>query len=167
MKHLKKSEYLQIRVSKQEKEIIKSSAHLAGVDMSAWILQRVLHEQSKIFINILNKFQSEEQSFETFILAELNDFLTKLQVHDFEMALSIKPTSQLTGFQINYVIAMIVHRAKQLNASIPKWINDYPVLTQPYFGSNLKSLRLHLLINSPIAFKQRNIFIDSAIGDRV
>ncbi len=164
MSQLKKSEYLQIRVSKQEKEIIKSSAHSAGVDMSAWILKKILHEQSKIFIKILHKFQSEEQPF---VFAELHDFLAKLQIHDFEMALSIKPTCQLTNIQVNYVIAMIMHRAKQLSIASPSWINTYPVLSQPYFGTSLKNLRLHLLINSPTAFKQRNIFIDSTIGDRV
>lgn len=164
MKSLKKSEYLQIRVSKQEKAIIKSSALLAGADMSAWILQRVLHEKVKIFIKILNKFKSEEQSF---VLAELHDFLAKLQTHDFELALSIKPTIELTDFQINYVIAMIIHRAKQLNLLPPNWVSNYPILAQPYFGISLKNLRFHLLLNSPIAFKQRNIFIDSSIGDRM
>ncbi|MCF6300356.1 MAG: DUF1778 domain-containing protein [Proteobacteria bacterium] len=164
MKQLKKSEYLQIRVSKQEKEIIKSSAQLAEVDMSAWILQRILHEKAKQFINIINKLIDEEQSF---VFAELHDFLAKLMVVDLEMALSVEPVIELTGFQINYVIAMIVHRSKQLNISPPTWINNYPVLLQPVFATSLKSLSLHLLINSPIAFKQRNIFIDSSIGDRV
>ena len=164
MNQLKKSEYLQIRISKQEKEIIKSSAQMAGIDMSAWILQKVLPEKSKVFINILKKFKSEESSF---VFAELHDFLARLQVHDFELTLDINPNIQLTDFQINYVIAMIAHRAKQLNLSPPDWIKTYPVLSEPYFGTTLKNLRLHLLINSPIAFKQRNIYIDSTIGDRV
>lgn len=164
MKQLKKSEYLQIRVSKQEKEIIKSSAQSAGVDMSAWILQRVLHDKAKQFIHITNKLPDEKQSF---VLAELHDFLAKLKANDFELAVSIEPRIKLTDFQINYVIAMIVHRAKQLNISAPTWIDNYPILPQPYFATNLKNLRFHLLINSPIAFKQRNIFIDSSIGDRV
>ncbi len=164
MSQLKKSEYLQIRVSKQEKEIIKSSAQSAGVDMSAWILQRVLHDKAKQFVKIINKLPDEEQSF---VLAELHDFLAKLKAIDFELALNLEPVIELTDFQINYVIAMIVHRAKQLNISAPNWINNYPILPQPFFATNLKSLRFHLLINSPIAFKQRNIFIDSSIGDRV
>jgi len=159
-----KSDFIQIRVSKQEKQIIKSSAQLAGVDMSAWILQRVLHNDAKTFILILNKFETEEQSF---VFAELHDFLNRLNITNFELALHLKPTVSLSDFHINYVIAMIVFRANQLNASIPNWIHDYPVLQQPYFGSDLKSLRLYLLINSPIEFKQRNIFIDSSIGDRV
>jgi hypothetical protein len=40
-------------------------------------------------------------------------------------------------------------------------------LPQPVFGSELKALRLHLLTNSPPAFRRRNIFIDATLGDRV
>jgi len=164
MNQLKKSEYLQIRVSKQEKEIIKASAHSAGVDMSAWILKKILFNKAKGFIKIIQKFMTEEQSF---VFAELHDFLAQLQTFDFELAVDIEPTSKLTDFQINYIIAMIVHRANQLKVLNPAWIKNHKILSKPYFGTNLKSLRLHLLINSPLAFKQRNIFIDSSIGERV
>ena len=164
MKNLKKSEYLQIRVSKQEKELIKSSAQSAGVDMSAWILQRVLNNKAEEFSAILKKINADNQSY---VLAELNDFLSNLNTNNFELALNSKSIDNLNDFQINYIIAMIVHRANQLSATPPDWIKLYERLDKPYFGTNLKSLRLHLLINSPIAFKQRNIFIDSSIGDRV
>ena len=164
MKNIKKSEYLQIRVSKQEKELIKSAAQSANMDMSAWLLKRALYFKSKIFNTIISKFSTEHN---TFVLAELHDFLHDLNRNEFEMALSIKPNNKLTDFQINYTIAMIAHRANQLNTSPPDWTCHFSVLKKPYFGTNLKSLRLHLLINSPIAFKQRNIYIDSSIGDRV
>jgi len=159
-----KSEYIQIRVSKQEKQLIKSSAQLAGLDMSSWILDCALNNENKRFSTILNKFAKEEQ---TFVLAELHDFLCGLNRKNFEPAVYLKPTVSLSNFHINYIIAMIVFRANQLNSTPPKWISDFPILEKPHFGSNLKSLRLHLLINSPVAFKQRNIFIDSTIGDRV
>ncbi len=164
MNKLKKSEYLQIRVSKQQKEIIKSTAKSAGVDMSTWVLQRVLNNKSQQFLTILSQFNTLEDSF---VFARLHDFLMLCSKTDFEQTVSIKPTSKLSDFQINYTIAMIEHRAHTLGCTAPDWINDFPILHEPYFGTSLKSLRLHLLINSPIAFKQRNIYIDSTLGGRV
>ena len=159
-----KSEYLQIRVSRQEKHIIKESAKAAGIDMSAWILQKVLNDNSKIFIDLIGEFATQEQSY---VFAAINDFLINLNALDFEYATAIEAISELDDFRSNYIIAMILQRANQLSAPYPDWINKYRILEKPYFGSQLKSLRLYLLINSPPEFKSRNIFIDSAIGERV
>ena len=164
MNQLKKSEYLQIRVSKQQKEIIKSTAKSAGVDMSTWVLQHILHSKSQQFLTILSQFNTVDDSF---VFAHLHDFLMLCSQTDFEQAVSIKPSYELSEFQINYTIAMIGHRAHTLGCTAPDWVNDFPILHKPYFGTNLKSLRLYLLVNSPIAFKQRNIFIDSTLGERV
>jgi hypothetical protein len=35
------------------------------------------------------------------------------------------------------------------------------------FGSDLQSLRLHLLTHSPPPFLARNIFVDATLGDRI
>jgi hypothetical protein len=51
--------------------------------------------------------------------------------------------------------------------AVPEWTRSIPLLVEPVFGSDLKSLRLHLLTNSPPPFRSRNIFIDSTLGDRV
>ncbi|HTY49830.1 MAG TPA: hypothetical protein VMB48_09070 [Steroidobacteraceae bacterium] len=40
-------------------------------------------------------------------------------------------------------------------------------MSEPAFGSELRSLRLHLLTQSPPAFRCRNIFIDASVGERV
>jgi hypothetical protein len=53
------------------------------------------------------------------------------------------------------------------DAKPPSWTRDVAPLDQPVFGSSLESLRLHLLMNSPPAFVERNIFIDANVGDRV
>lgn len=159
-----KSEHLQIRVSRQEKNIIKESANAAGIDMSAWILQKVLNDNLKIFIDLIDKFSTEEHSF---VFAALNDFLNNLKAVDFASATAIDPTTKLNDFNRNYIIAMIMQRANQLSIPAPYWINKHKILEKPYFGSSLKSLRLYLLLNSPPEFKSRNIFIDSAVGDRV
>ncbi len=161
----KKTEHLQIRVTKEQKQLIKSSAQLSGIDMSTWILLRVLNVNSQRFIELTNKFILSKN--ESFIFAEINDFLHQLNTSNFELAVKNKPSHSLSNFQLNYIVAMITHKAKQLNLRRPEWTHTISVLTEPYFGTQLKSLRVHLLINSPIAFKQRNIFIDSSIGDRI
>jgi hypothetical protein len=40
-------------------------------------------------------------------------------------------------------------------------------LADPFFGSELRSLRHYLLTHSPAPFRSRNIFIDSTVGDRI
>jgi len=42
-----------------------------------------------------------------------------------------------------------------------------PVAGIPWFAVPFPSLRPYLLRVSPVAFKRRNIFIDSTVGDRV
>jgi hypothetical protein len=49
----------------------------------------------------------------------------------------------------------------------PAWTRSIPPLAEPVFGSDLCSLRLYLLTNSPPPFRGRNIFIDSTLGDQV
>jgi hypothetical protein len=49
----------------------------------------------------------------------------------------------------------------------PDWTLAVQPLSEPAFGSPLQSLRLHLLVAAPPAFKRRNIFVDSSVGDRV
>jgi len=67
----------------------------------------------------------------------------------------------------NYVAAMVEQAAAQKNVLPPKWVRDVAPLDQPFFASELASLRLHLLCSSPVPFKRRNIFVDSSIGARI
>jgi hypothetical protein len=49
----------------------------------------------------------------------------------------------------------------------PDWVVEIPPLESPYFATDFRSLRPHLLRESPIPFKRRNLFVDSSVGDRV
>jgi hypothetical protein len=68
----------------------------------------------------------------------------------------------------NYVAAMVeqaIHRKGGVRP--PRWTSTVPPLSQPVFAAPWMSLRAHLLLESPVPFRRRNIFIDSSIGDRV
>ena len=77
------------------------------------------------------------------------------------------PAVALSPYWENYLAATIEHAAARKNVTPPAWTAKVRPLEEPVFGSTLRSLRLHLLINSPPAFCRRNIFIDSSVGGRV
>ena len=66
-----------------------------------------------------------------------------------------------------YLAAMVEYAASIKNVPPPEWIMTIPSLEKPVFGTELLSLRLHLLTHSPVPFRNRNIFIDSSLGDRI
>ena len=102
-----------------------------------------------------------------YVLAELNELLTRLTTSEFKLAVSEPPQAQLDPYWSNYVAATIERAAASKRTEAPSWTANVQPLEEPVFGSSLKSLRLHLLTQSPVAFRSRNIFIDSSIGDRV
>jgi hypothetical protein len=62
---------------------------------------------------------------------------------------------------------MVEQAAHQQDVVPPAWVRDVEPLDEPHFAVPLSSLRLHLLRAAPVPFKRRNIFVDSAVGDRV
>ena len=90
-----------------------------------------------------------------------------MSADEYELAVSEPPQVHLDSYWKNYLAATVEHAAAMKHAKTPSWTQDVPPLDKPAFGSTLKSLKLHLLVNSPPAFIQRNIFIDSSVGDRV
>lgn len=63
----------------------------------------------------------------------------------------------------------MVEQAAHLKGALrpPPWTSAVAPLAQPVFVTPWMSLRAHLLLESPIPFRRRNIFIDASIGDRV
>ena len=160
-----KDTFLQIRMTSEQKEGIRDAAATANTDMSSWILSKVANSQSKEFLLIVEKLASlKEQSY---VYAELHDFLSNCNSSSFSLAVQAIPNLNLSTFQLNYVAAMVEQRAQQLHQTLPDWCRETNRLETPYFGSSLKSLSFYLLLNSLIAFRRRNIFIDSSIDDRI
>ena len=163
---MSKNQQLQIRVSAEEKARIQQLASHAGVDVSKWVLRQVLPTIDKQF-QALCKTLAARPAQRAYALAELNDFLTKLSTRQFAQAVRRPPEAQLPPFEANYLAAMIAHAAATKAAATPKWIDEIPPLDMPWFASSLKNLRLHLLTSAPPAFRKRNLFIDSTVGNRV
>lgn len=161
----RKTKQLQIRVSPSEKAAIRRAAKRSGMRMSDWVLSKVLSAGQEKFQQLVNELSEAEKP--SYIIAELNEMLNALPREEFQRVVSEGPPARLTSYWENYVAAMVEHAAMRKNATVPVWIKKVQSLEEPIFGSSLDSLRLHLLTNSPPAFRGRNIFIDSSVGDRV
>ena len=161
-----KSEYLQIRVSSEQKTALKRAARRAGLGMSAFVLARSLPRAQARFEKLIGSLETEPTK-RAYALAELNDLLTELSPSEFGDAVANAPLSRLAPYSRNYVAAMIEQAAHQKGIEPPAWVAEVEPLEEPHFATPLEGLRLHLLSAAPVPFRRRNIFIDSSIGDRV
>ena len=162
----RKTQQLQIRVSPEEKKAIQHQAERVGLGLSAYVLARALPEMESRFNEILDGVMRDSED-RRFWLAELNDFLTDLPPADFCDAVEDTDLGGLSLYLQNYVAAMTEQAAKQKGIEPPAWTRTISPLEEPYFAGQLVGLRPHLLRASPVAFKRRNLFVDSSVGDRV
>lgn len=159
-----KTSQLQIRVSEEQKQALKDAAAREGLDVSTYVLSKALPQERREFRALVAAVGSGRQHRAA--LAVLNDFLWALSPAAFARAVE-EPPSVLPPFEANYVAAMVETAANRKRVAPPAWTQDIPPLREPWFASSLKSLRLHLLCESPVAFRRRNLFVDSTVGDRV
>jgi hypothetical protein len=163
--HFPKSSQLQIRVSAQEKTAIRRAARRAGMEMSTYVLSRVLSVPTAQFRDCVEACAGPASP--RFALAELNSLLSALTAAELREAVAQAPTVALTPFLANYVAAMVEYACEKRAVAVPAWTRTIAPLPEPVFGTTLQSLRLHLLTHSPPPFRSRNVFIDASLGDRV
>ncbi len=101
------------------------------------------------------------------MFADIHDLLAKLRPEEFSDVVRRAPDVNLSPFRANYLCGMVEYAAGLKGVRPPSWTADVAPLRDPWFGADLKNLRLHLLTNSPPPFRRRNIFIDSSVGTRV
>jgi len=160
-----KTQYLQIRVSPDEKERIRALAERAGLDLSAYVLARALPDLQV----------SLERTVETLALpgefshplAEWNDRLTAAAGPDVRDLVRPEGLEELDVVPKNYLAAMIEHAAHRAGERPPEWTGDIRPSGEPWFAASSQKLREYLLAVSPVPFRRRNIFVDSSMGDRV
>ena len=59
-----------------------------------------------------------------------------------------------------YLAAVAEHLARRFNLDIPAWTGETArFLREPYFAGGYESLKAILLVESPTAFRRRNIFV--------
>jgi len=163
---MSKSSQLQIRVSPEEKARIRACADKAGMDVSKWVLQQLFPAATERFQQLCRSLDSTPEK-RKYVFAELNDFLSQLNARELIPAVRDAPTIELPTFEANYLAAMVEQVSAVRGVSPPDWTRRIKSLEQPWFATNLKSLRLHLLTTSPPPFRRRNLFVDSSVGDRV
>lgn len=165
MKQTPKTAQLQIRVSPAEKAEIARRAKRAGMDVSKWVLRRLLPPTSARFADLVRELARTDTP--SLVLAEIHDLLVGLSTSAFASSLADPPLRRLDPRQCNLLAAMVEHAAAQRSIAPPPWTTQVEPLATPDFASDLKSLRLHLLVSSPPAYRRRNLFVDAAVGDRV
>jgi hypothetical protein len=160
-----KTAQMQIRVSANEKIAIQRAAARAGMDMSAYVLARVLSVPATQFQDCVR--DCADSASPSFALAELNSLLSDLTAGELGDAVATPPPTGLSAFLANYIAAMVEYACARRAVAVPNWTRAIAPLAEPTFGSELQSLRLYLLTHSPPPFRVRNIFIDSSLGDRI
>jgi hypothetical protein len=160
-----KSAQMQIRVSAHEKAAIQRAAARAGMDMSAYVLAKVLPDSASEFRNRVKDCAGSASP--RFGLAELNTLLATFTAGELRDAIAAPLPQELPPFRANYIAAMVEYSCAMRGIAIPAWTRSIPPLADPVFGSELQSLRHYLLTRSPAPFRSRNIFIDATVGDRV
>jgi hypothetical protein len=164
MANAAKVEQLQIRVSRAEKAAISRAARKAGMDMSSYVLSRVMSVPAMRFQEHVSAAAASEPSYG---LAELNTLLTELPAADLKNAVAAAPAMALTPHISKCVAAMVELACSRRDIPIPAWTRAIPSLEDPWFGSSALALRQYLLTHSPAPFRRRNLFIDSSLGSRV
>ena len=165
-----KSEQLQIRVTPRQKAALKRQARAAGLDVSTYVLARVLPPERDRFADLLRELGSSADH--RFALAELHDFLAGCPPMVFadalqQTAVTANALAALSPLLQNYVAAMVEQSAAKKGLMPPAWVRDVLPLDAPHFAGELRSLRQYLMAVSPVPFKRRNLFVDATIGDRV
>lgn len=160
-----RSEQLQIRVTPREKATLRRLARAAGQDVSAYVLSRALPSGAGRLGSIVDGVRDD--ATRRFALAELSDFLASLAPVEFAAATAVADLRGLDPRLQNYVAAMAEQAAHLKGVPAPAWAREAPPLEEPYFATPLRSVRLHLLHATPVAFRRRNIFTDGGLGARV
>lgn len=161
----RKTAQLQIRVSPEQKRILKRLAAEASMDMSAWILERVLPQAGQRFQELVARTTAPDER--AYALAELADFLRALPRAELERAIAHAPRTRLDPGVLNHLAAAIELAASRRGVKPPAWTARVATTDAPTFGSALGSVRLHLLAHSPVALRRRNLFMDAAFDQRV
>lgn len=160
-----KSEQLQIRLTAAQKSRLRQLAREAGQDVSTYVLSRALPEARQRMDEALRALHDEDDR--RFALAELADTLALLGAAELEQVVAHADLDGLTEFVKNYVAAIVEQACARSGVTAPPWTGEVAPLEEPWFATSLESLRLHLLVASPVPFKRRNLFVDPGARGRV
>jgi hypothetical protein len=160
-----KTAQIQLRVTPAEKADLVRRARMAGIDLSAWMLGRLLPSGRVRLAELTRALVATPRP--AYVLAEVHDLLSALGPAEFPTVTEALPVDGLDDVRANQLAAMVETAAARLGVRPPAWVEAVLPLATPWFATDLVSLRLHLLCNSPPVFRRRGLFVDSTIGARV
>lgn len=156
---------LQIRVTPEEKAALKRLARATGLDVSAYVLRRVLPQTADRLAEILGALRRGEDR--RYALAEWGDALEALLPSEFETVLAAVNLDGLDAVSRNYLAALVELAAHDRQVQPPAWTSTIEPLEEPFFATPLRSVRPYLLRVTPVPFKRRNIFTERGLARRV
>jgi hypothetical protein len=94
----------------------------------------------------------------------LSEFLDVFYGGDSEMmvrAISGVP-ARIDAVHDAYLAAVAEHLALRFGLPVPEWVEEpHRFLAKPFFAGGLETLKAILLVESPLAFRRRQIFISA------
>lgn len=133
--------------------------------MSAYVLGRVLPPTALEFQRLVGELREAERP--SYALAAISDLLVKLSPAELVSAVDAAELRDMPALSQNQLAAMVEHASHAADVRPPSWCGDVEPLASAWFAAPLTKLRAHLLRASPVAFRRRNLFVDSTVGDRV
>ncbi|MBV8975915.1 MAG: hypothetical protein JO261_04085 [Alphaproteobacteria bacterium] len=122
-------------------------------------MRRVANRPSSI-ADIAERARSGSQSFDAAV-REFLDTWQSLAAQQRLKALAAMPDPVGTVHDA-YLAALAEHLALSSNLTAPSWTEEPDrFLTEPFFAGGLESLKAILLVESPLAFRRRLIFISA------
>lgn len=160
-----KSEQLQIRVTREQKARLRDLARRAGLDVSAFVLAQAMPAISEKFQRAVASLRHEAE--QRYAWAELSEILTPLGAAELERAVLHADLTGLSAFLQNYLAATVEFLCTRRGLRPPEWTTAIAPLAEPWFATELRSLRIHLLRSSPVTYRRRNLFVDAGPDARV
>jgi hypothetical protein len=102
----------------------------------------------------------------------LADFIDRFNVADpaaKEQMIKVFPFEGISDKKYAaYISAMVEELCFRNNLVIPNWVFEKKYsLREPFFVGGLESLKAFLLVESPLSFRRRNIFVSANVLSRV
>ena len=162
-----KTSQLQIRVTAAEKAALRERAGAAGLDVSRYVLARALPPPAAAFAGLMAAMGSAK-ALSASLIAGLEDLLMPLGSEQFAVAVEAAPgLADAHAVAQNLVAAMVEHAAAWRGVVPPAWTLDVPSLDEPWFATDLRSLRPYLIASSPVPYRRRNLYVERGLGARV
>ena len=156
-----KTSQLQIRVTEEQKAVLKRLAGAAEMTVSQYVLAQAIPSRHQRLSRILESLGAASGD-PAASFADLAALLDQTDSDDFTTVLGGSSLGSLNPLVQNQLAAMVEQTANRRFIDPPPWVEAAPALARPHFAWPLSSLRPHQIRVTPTAFKRRGIFFDPA-----